>query len=251
MDGHAAAFRSTGFLQIEDFIDQAHCDRLLQTIDACRRASPATEINRPAHPVPLRYWVIDGHRIQHELTEIWSLYKGEVLDFAVGLSDVSLAPLENRRVGANINIMPPARSSYRWHYDRCLVTAILYLNDVVGGQIEMYPNLRLLLRPGMPGALQRILDSLYQSPPVRRRLSSRITVQPRAGRLLVMLGNRCWHSVRPVEGRDERINLVFAYDRPNTMFSVDGELDRYLYSQQDVLASDPNYVKLRVEPAQS
>jgi hypothetical protein len=50
-----------------------------------------------------------------------------------------------REQAAPRNITPPG-GEYRWHYDRNAATAILYLNEVPGGETEMFPNYRLVFR---------------------------------------------------------------------------------------------------------
>ncbi len=51
----------------------------------------------------LHYFVIDGHQVEQHLPEIWRLYHhvNEVVNKTCGRA---LMPLENRRVGANVNI---------------------------------------------------------------------------------------------------------------------------------------------------
>lgn len=59
-----------------------------------------------------------------------------------------------------------------------------------------------------------------------------------------MEGNRCLHSVRPVLGQSDRINIVMAYDRPNAHFEVATNLDAYLYSPVESATTEPNYLAL-------
>jgi hypothetical protein len=59
-----------------------------------------------------------------------------------------------------------------------------------------------------------------------------------------MQGNKCLHSVCPVQGNVDRITLIFAYDLPSTQFSIENCLDDYLYDNKQIftsLADDPNY----------
>lgn len=199
------------------------------------------EIHRPAKPRTLRYKVIEGGSIRENLPSIWELYTGPILDLVNDLFSMHLAPLENIRAGLNVNLMAPGRSSYRWHYDRNVATAILYLNSVEGGETVLHPNYRLLLTDGNSMRGQRILDKLIHIPVVRRALSDKVVVDPDEGRLLVMRGNRCWHSVRPVEGSRERVNIILAYDQVGARHPMQDTLDRDLYSQDSHSFKDPNY----------
>jgi hypothetical protein len=90
--------------------------------------------------------------------------------------------------------------------------------------------------------LQKSLDDVLQLRFVRGVFGKETIVAPKTGRLLAMRGDRCLHSVRPVTGDDERINLIMSYDLPGAHFAVDERLDGYLYSRDAANGSDPNYV---------
>jgi hypothetical protein len=66
-------------------------------------------------------------------------------------------------------------------------------------------------------------------------------VKPTAGRLVVMRGDRCLHSVCPVLGSCDRINVCMAYDRVGSRVRSHHALDTYLYTEQSVARRDPNY----------
>jgi hypothetical protein len=118
----------------------------------------------------------------------------------------------------------------------------LYLNDVAGGETECYANYRMSLGNARFSKFQRVLDMVLQPEPIRKIFGRHRVIAPKAGRLLVMRGDRCLHSVRPVTGGDERINIIMSYDLPGTRFSVDERLDGYLYSREKAHGSDPNYI---------
>ena len=59
--------------------------------------------------------------------------------------------------------------------------------------------------------------------------------------LIVMQGDRCLHSVRRVEGVEDRINIIMTFDTPGAVFPVEKELDSYLYSKTSTPTFDPNY----------
>ena len=233
---------STGHLLIDDFIDHEECRTLLGQIRDYRTHSDLLEINRPMKGRSLRYSVIDGEEIRANLPSIWELYRGAAKDLVNELTGLSLEPLLNIRAGVNVNVMPPGRSEYRWHYDRTAVTAILYLNQVEGGETELYPNYRILLKGNQQHSrLQLTLDRVLRLAVVRRLFGKRKVVEPRPGRLVVMRANRCWHSVREVQGSEDRINVILAYDAPGARFEVEDDLDSYLYTQETPKSKDPNY----------
>lgn len=232
---------SAGYAVIDSHLSAAECAELRRMISGYRENHQLVEIHRPAKPRTLRYRVIEGGAIREKLPAIWELYTGPMLDLVNELFRMRLAPLDNIRAGVNVNLMAPGRSSYRWHYDRNTATAILYLNAVEGGETELHPNYRLLLKNGRSMRGQRILDKLIHFPPIRRALSERVVVAPDEGRLLVMRGNRCWHSVRGVEGNRERVNIILAYDHVGARHLMQDTLDKDLYSQQSHSFKDPNY----------
>jgi hypothetical protein len=236
-----STFVKSGFAVIDDFITPEECAEHLQSVAAFREHNELPEIHRPAKDRPLRYFVIDGGLIEKHFKKIHTLYLNGMNTLVNELSGFQLAPLENKLVGVNINIMPARRSSYRWHYDRTSVTAILYLNDVEGGETVMYPNYRILLKNRKLQWLQRLLDSLLRPRIVRGIFGNKQVVEPKAGRLVVMQANRCWHSVRPVAGERERINIILSYDLPGAEFPMEAGLDKYLYTREKQESSDPNY----------
>jgi hypothetical protein len=182
--------------------------------------------------------VIDGEKITQYLPQVLELYK-KVGTLVCDLSGMSLVPLNDLKVSCNINITGRG-GSYRWHYDRNAVTAILYLNEVAGGATECYPNYRVVLNGLRYTKLQRWMDYFLQSE-VMRKLRSPLVVAPYPGRMLIMQGDRCLHSVAPVEGSTDRITVIMSYDVPDAQYDSAQGLNTYLYTQSSPQRSDPNY----------
>jgi len=214
---------------------------LLGKIDKFRQDHTLPEIHRPMEGRALRYHVIHGEMVRESLPQIWELYTGRVQQLVDRSLGLPLAPLDNTRAGVNVNLMRPRQSSYRWHYDRACVTSIIYLNEVEGGETELYPNYRMLLRKGNVSAVQRTLDRIIQIKPILGIFGTMVRVSPKVGRLVMMRADRCWHSVRSVLGDRERINIILSYDSPGTEFPMEEGLDSYLYTQEKSSSSDPNY----------
>ena len=222
---------------IDDYLDAEECRSLLAEIDAYSAAHELPFVVREGGERALRYRVIDGDRIHDALPRLEDLYAKvqELVRARSGIAD--LVPLGNRAAGVNINLTPPG-GEYRWHYDRNAVTAILFLNDVDGGETEAYANFRLYLGRWKHTALQRALDRLLL--PLRRFVRKQV-IPPRAGRIIVMCGDRCLHSVSPVLGGRVRVNAIMTFDRPQARFRVEENLDPYLYSTDRTPSFDPNY----------
>ena len=187
----------------------------------------------------MRYRVIDGNAVALGLSQLELLYRrtGQLIS---AWSGNPVTPIEDRVAGININITPPG-GEYRWHYDRNSVTALVYLNQVSGGATEVYANHRILL-PGWLRTVQPRLDAVVGARPVRALVGTKSVVEPRAGRLVVMHGDRCLHSVCPVEGSRDRINICMAYNRVGSRGRSHQALDAYLYTEQTVDGRDPNYL---------
>lgn len=232
------AFKTQGYCVEDGFLTPEECDHFLAHIAQYRAEHEVPEVYRKVRGRSLYYFVIDGHQVEQHLPAIWRLYEhvNEVVNKTCGQV---LEPLENQRVGANVNITPPG-GEYRWHYDRNAVTAIIYLNEVQGGETELYPNFRLRLKQRY-STLQRWLDRLLRTAPVRRLFGRHVVVAPRRGSIVLMAGNTCLHSVRPVGGDHDRINIILAYDEPGARFAIEKKLDAYLYTEAEQASSDPNY----------
>ena len=224
---------------VDDYLPLPRCEEILARISAYRRSHEPPLIDRAAPGRSLRYRVIDGNTISQSICELEELYleTGQLIGRWAGFE---LAPIAERVAGINVNITPPG-GEYRWHYDRNEVTAIVYLNEVDGGATEMYANHRILLPPRLR-AMQSRLDAIVGTRAARAIAGTKSVVMPRAGRLVVMQGDRCLHSVCPVEGTRERINLCMAYDRTGSHTRPHQALDAYLYTEQPVDGRDPNYL---------
>lgn len=233
-------FSSSGLYLVDSYLSQDECSALLDSVALYRRDHIDVQVSRGRGARPLRYSVIDGVQVKEHLPEITRLY-GRVNSLVNDVTGLSLMPLENERVGCNVNILG-AGNTYRWHYDRNAVTAILYLNEVAGGETECYGNYRISLGNRRFSKLQKPLDQTLQLKFVRGVFGKRTVVAPKTGRLLAMRGDRCLHSVQPVTGDAERINIIMSYDLPGANFAVDERLDGYLYSGDAARGSDPNYL---------
>jgi len=224
----------------ERFATVDQCAELLSRVREYRSRHEVPVVERADGELPLKYAVIDGDRIAESLPDVLRVYE-RVTRLVKSLWRGEIEPLSDRKVACNINITDPG-GSYRYHYDRNAVTAILYLNEIEGGETECYPDYRLTLTRAAHSPLQQRLDRLLQSRFVRSLAATQLLVRPRIGRLLIMQGNRCLHSVRPVRGQTERINIIMSYDHPGARFATAEHLNTYLYSARKFSTSDPNYL---------
>ena len=224
------------------FLTEAECSAMENAILSFRDQFPIPHVVRECPERNLNYSVIDGHLIAKYFPAITSVSR-KVMKIVDKFSEFPVAPLANSRVAINVNITRPG-GEYRWHYDRNLVTAVLYLNEIDGGEIELLDDYRILLDHPRLASMQKLLDRVLLSRVSRWIFSrKRHLIKPRAGELVIMKANKCLHSVRQVLGTQDRVCIVFAYDMPGRPHGVDSELDRYLYSNQSIQVEDPNYAR--------
>jgi len=231
---------ATGYQIIENFLKPSECQALLDSIQDFRKSNQLQEIFRRVRGRNLHYFVIRGDQIEKSLADIQQLYLGRVKKIIDELVGEELDPLSNLQARVNVNIMPPGDYEYRWHYDRNYITALLYLNEVQGGATEIYPNNRWYFKNKFM-RLQKLVDWVLNIPFMRFFISKKISIAPQAGRLVITQGNRCFHSVTPVTGDIDRINIILSFDHANTEFPAESGLDNYLYTQEKQKSSDPNY----------
>lgn len=231
-------FLKQGYLLQENFISPEQSTHFLAMIAQFQQNQELELIHRAVRGRSLHYKVINGHQIESGIPEIDQFYQ-QLTDFVRSISSDDMVPLKEKLVGININVTP-AGGTYRWHYDRNAVTVLLYLNEVSGGEIEFYPFFRIYLRGVGPAFLQRWLDWFVQLHMIRQFFGKKVVVKPAQGRMVAIRGNRCLHSVRPVHGEQERVNIVMAFDNYKEQNLSKQGLDQYLYSQSPV-SSDPNY----------
>jgi hypothetical protein len=128
---------------IENFLAPLQCEELLEEVGKYRLRHEPPLIVRREQERSLCYRVIDGEQIHRHLPQVEQLYL-KTTKVVRQVSGLDLTPLGNRVASINVNITPVG-GEYRWHYDRNAVTGILYLNQVSGGETEMYTRCRIYL----------------------------------------------------------------------------------------------------------
>ena len=223
-----------------DFLTPLECAAHLRAIARFRLEHELPLIERRERSRSLLYRVIDGVHVARSLPGISSVAE-RVRRVIAGISPDHAHYVYDERAAVNVNIVPPG-GSYRWHYDLSPYTAMLYLNTVTGGEIEMYPNYRLCVGPAA-SKLQRFVDRVAGDPRARELFGKKVAVRPAPGLLLVMRGDRCLHSVAPTAGAADRISMVMAFDRLGTKYVQRSRLNRFVYTTEpEDMKVDPNYM---------
>lgn len=237
---NVSELQESGYLVIDKLFDHEKCSKILSWIEDYREQYTVQKVYRPMKERSLFYYVINGEQVEQKLPRIWQIYQ-DINQLVNQVSQQELTPLSSKLATVNVNIVPPG-GEYRWHYDRNAVTALLFLNNFAAGEIEFYPNYRILVKNQKIIFLQKYLDAILKNKFLRDLFGKKVSIKPCLGMIIIMRGNKCLHSVKAVEGDRERINLVMSYDSPQAQFPVEQNLNSYLYTTEKPTSSDPNYL---------
>jgi hypothetical protein len=223
------SFWARGVEVVPEFLSATECETLLSAVADYRRTHELPVIFREEKGRSLNYIVMEGWRFHEALPDAEAIVD-RIRTRLESICGEPLVLIDDARAACNVNITPPG-GQYRWHYDRNLVTALVYLNRVEGGETDLYPNYRLKLPWAKPRAMQPFLDRLLLNKGVRALAGHPTAVTPAQGTFVALRGNTTLHSVRPVRGDEVRINLVVAFDRPGSDLTRQ-TLNAYLYESQ-------------------
>ena len=220
-------YRTRGYTFREGVVSSAECKEIVATVEAHREKMIRVDLKSLI--LENRFFTINGEELE-ELVPAVGRLRTELCEVASELEGRKLAPLENKTVGQSLNLTP-AGGVLSWHYDRNLVTAVVHLNEVSGGEFECYPCYRLRLRNNDAGVrkwVQRVFDVALRPRAVRSVLGNLRRIPPREGGVGLM-DSRCLHQVAPVRGDVARAAIVFCYDEPGKVFSRERTRNYYGY----------------------
>ena len=181
-------FYRKGIEIVPGFLSGAECETLLSAIREYRLTHELPVIYRQVRERSLHYVVMEGSRF-HEALPDSQVIVDRIRHQLESICGESLALIGDARAACNINITPPG-GQYRWHYDRNLVTALVYLNVVEGGETDLYPNYRIRLSAGRPHVLQSLLDRMLLSKVLRAVAGKPTSITPSEGTLVGRNGRR-------------------------------------------------------------
>ena len=233
-------FKRLGYRVEENFISRTECAQLIEQLKAKQTQHIFPRIERKMPGRSLNYRVMDGVFIQQYLPDLL-LIAEKIKATIKPIIPYEIETLKNKAAAVNVNITDPG-GEYRWHYDRNAITAILYLNQVRGGETELVPNARKHLGKLKHTFIQRWMDQRLIHDVSEKPSTKIMQITPYPGRLLIMRGDKCLHSVKAVGAGDARYNIIFTFDQKGAHFHVDKNLDPYLYSKEKAPPFDPNYI---------
>ena len=229
MDDLGAFFKKNAYVVIDNFLPASECRELLQALDRRNNAIELIDVQQASVTSRKRFLTLNGDDVETHTPLAARLYSS-INELVNRLSGKEYAALENKEIGLSINITPPG-GTFSWHHDRHEITAILYLNEVDGGgELDFYPNNRILLknyREGIRKWIQLALDGIMLV--ICQVTRRKEVVKPKPGLLCIMTGTKCTHRVRPVTGERDRVCVIFAYDVPGKNFSKEVTADYYGY----------------------
>jgi len=225
-------YRGRGYSIFHEFVSDAECAEILERVERHRDKMIAVDIDSII--ARNKFFTINGEELEALIPQIPRL-AADLCEVASELEGRPLALLDNKTVGLSLNLTPQG-GTLSWHYDRNLVTAVVHLNAVTGGEFEIYPRYRVRLRNNHYGhrkVAQRLFDAAMRPEPVRRVLGRKTSVKPVVGEA-VFMDSTCLHQVAPVTGTTSRGAIVFCFDEPGKVFSQDRTKNYYGYRDQPV-----------------
>lgn len=205
----ARELHRTGWLLIENAVCLAECNCMTAAIRDYEETGGMYRIDRK--DISGRFWTFNGPEVEQNVA-------GSKALIANVSRLINLLPADRevrfQNSGVNVNATRPD-DRMGFHYDGQELSAVLHLNSVEGGEVEIHPRRRVPDRgpQGIRKLIQRARHELLRRSPLRRHLTKPQVVQPRAGNLLIMEASVCLHRVLPVRGDETRYSIVIAYDR--------------------------------------
>ena len=207
-------FLKRGYLIINNFMPQESIEYILKQIISFKNSNPTIKV-RWKHSI---FNTINGANIDDNFHELSKIYDEYLIKEILNLYSAKMTTLEDRSVGISVNLTDKG-GKFQPHYDRNIITAVLYLNDnYKGGEMVLYPRIRWWLGRQVSQHLrltQIVLDRIVRSKWYLALFTDKIKVKPKAGDLLVFEGVRTLHTVLPVKSGEVRVSVQFAYDLEN------------------------------------
>lgn len=211
-------FADQGFVVIPGFLSAADCEHLYRAIIHYSESTEITQVRWRDST----FDTFNSNAVEDNFPEINSMYENSALELVRRLAP-HVTTINERRVGLTVNVTS-REGKFQPHFDRHMMTAVLYLNDdFEGGSMRLFPRLRFWL--GHPGGafkrkIQRVLDRTVRSRAYLAHIAREKLFQPRAGDLLVFEGTKTYHAVTQVMAGGPRVTIQFAYDLPGVSYDL-------------------------------
>ena len=198
-------FKKNGILVLEDGLQPAVCRQIIDSLAGASMIEVPTQNDR-GHTY---FLTLNGKELVARAEALGEMYE-TFASVAECLADKSMSPLESYDIGLSLNYTPEGGGFVR-HFDRNALTVSLYLNNVDGGQLIVWPK---ILSP-----LLRIFGEKGKSIAIRlSRFFRGIEIAPRTGTIAVFTDSAA-HAVNPVRGNKARVSVIMAYDAPGKTYA--------------------------------
>ncbi len=217
------------FIVIKKFIDLEECEKINNYINNWDVKNEMISVDNNSLIAKQKFLTINGEDLERKIPAI-SKIEEKVFSLINLIYRNKLAPLENKVIGKSLNLTPPS-GVLSWHYDRNLVTAIIYLNEINGGELEVYPNYRIRINNnhiGIIKLIQKFFDAILRPKFIRLVLGNKVKYQPETGSL-VIIDSTCLHQVSAVREGPKRLALVLCYDYLGKKFDINNTRNYYGY----------------------
>ena len=207
-----------GYLYQENVVPWEWCDAMLNDFNEANYF----QVDRKFDWLTVKFATLNGQDLSQSVRFTTEIY--EKIESVVSyLSQRPYRRLNNTKIGLSMNLMSPGDVFSR-HFDRHRVSFLVYLNQVEGGDLLLWPFVGMGLqnqswRRFCNNFSYRLADWFK---PVR--------IGPKQGAVL-MFTNRCLHGVDKIAGNQPRCSLVLGYDRPESIGKFDQDTDYYGYSE--------------------
>lgn len=204
-DANRSRFVKDGYVYIQNALQDAVVDGLLGDLENKSYLKVESPTGRQGVTT---FFSKNGENLIKASPLITPLER-EMVELSNWLSGETYAPLDNRSIGASVNVTP-AGGGFGTHFDRQEISAIAYLNSVEGGALDLWPRLRRWEPKWLGKKAARVTMALTLAlPPV--------SISPTRGSLLIFT-KYTPHRVAEVKGERSRVSLVYGLDRPGVSF---------------------------------
>lgn len=228
------AFKNQNYVVIDNFLSPEECKKLLYYLYKCEEKELMINVNHSSLIGKQKFKTINGVELEDNIPIINEI--NVVMNKIINLINKPLLfPLKNKMIGQSVNLTPSG-GVFSWHYDRNLVTALIYLNEVEGGELEVYPGYRIRIDNnhfGIRKFIQRVFDFLIRPSLIRYFIGKKKAFHPVVGRAII-INSTCLHQVKPVRGNQERAVIALGYDYLNKDFSEEKTKNYYGYRNKKI-----------------
>ena len=221
-------FKNKGVLIIDNYINLDLCRSIIKDIKKFHDKEKVIFVN--SEKSIGRFKTLNGKTLI-KASQMCLMLRDQTLKLIKKYIDDKIVNILNMKIGVSANIMSVG-DKFKKHYDRNKITAVIYLNQLVGeGEMICYPRCRFLL----PGRylfglrhLQSFLDLIVLAPFYQKYLVKKIIIAPKPGRVVFFEGNRTLHGVQPLHKKSSvRYSIQLAYDLCEDMFGENKTTNYY------------------------